>query len=116
MAEPDAPMIMLPSDHRPRSIKNKLSTRPNKWFGVELWIAVLDSARPAIWQKPIKVRKKNDRRKLCEKANIAMNIPKPSELKQIELMPTRMRFTDANTKAATVAPTPGADMSRPKPD
>ena len=34
MAAPAVPMITLPSDQSPRSIKNKLSTRPSKFGGV----------------------------------------------------------------------------------
>lgn len=34
IAEADAPIITPPRDHNPRSMKNKLRTRPNKSCGV----------------------------------------------------------------------------------
>jgi hypothetical protein len=34
MAEAAVPIKTLPKDHKPRSIKNRLSTRPNKLVGV----------------------------------------------------------------------------------
>src|SRR5258705_11859262 len=79
-------------------------------------MAVLESARPEIWQKPIIAKKTKDKKKLCEKANNAIDTANPNELTHMDRTPTRSLFTDASTKAATVAPTPGADMSRPKPD
>src|SRR6266545_1460392 len=79
-------------------------------------MAVLDSARPAIWQNPTMARNENDNIKLCEKANRARDRANPTALAQIDRTPTRSLFTEASTSAANVAPTPGADISRPKPD
>src|SRR6266550_519705 len=79
-------------------------------------MAVFESARPAIWQNPIIARKRNDKKKLCEKANKAIDTANPNELTHMDRIPTRSLFTEANTNAATVAPTPGADISKPKPD
>ena len=48
MADAEKPMKTLPSDHKPRSMKNRLKTRPKRFGGVSNWIAVLDKARSAI--------------------------------------------------------------------
>ena len=47
-AEAAVPMSTLPKDHKPRSMKNKLNTRPKRSDGVSIWIAVFDNARSAI--------------------------------------------------------------------
>ena len=116
MAEADAPKISPPIDHKPRSIKKKLKTRPNKCAGVAACSAVFTEARKAIKQKPTANNRNSDSVKNLDRANRARKIAYPNTH-----APTQKRLglalpMEASHKPATVAPTPGADINKPKPD
>jgi hypothetical protein len=77
---------------------------------------VLVKARSPIWQNPTDARKISEKMKEWEKANNVKEIAKPITHEQIARVPTRSLLTEASTRAATVAPMPGADINRPNPD
>ena len=64
MAEAAVPMSTLPKDHNPLSIKNRLRTRPNRFDGVSIWMAVLHNARTEIWKKPTIAKNRKDKIKI----------------------------------------------------
>src|SRR5581483_1583121 len=86
-----APMPRPPSDQRPMSMKNRLSTRPRRCGGVSTRIAVFEAARPATWQPPTRASASSEKAKECEKVNSPRKSPKPATQQQIQRIPGRKR-------------------------
>src|ERR1043166_5498442 len=113
--EAEPPSNSPPIDHKPRSMKKKLSTRPRRCGGVNVCNDVLTDARNAMKQKPTEVRRINDRRKNPDAANNPRKIPYPKTNAQTQKGFGMTLPKEASHKAAAMAPMPGADMRRPKP-
>src|SRR5258706_10260769 len=111
----ELPINSPPSDQSPRSMKKRLSTRPNRWCGVSDWTAGWEEAENAKKKNPTSVSDKREKTKEWEKANRPKKSAKPRTHEQIHRMCGRMLPAEASPSAESVAPKPDAAMSMPKP-